>query len=282
MAFHPALRTGYYGQTYDNELDPGRTVMEQIQAASPDCTAERARSLCGSLMFAGDLALRPVGVLSGGEKSRVLLGKLLVEPTNLLLLDEPTNHLDMESTDALLEALDAYEGAVVMVTHNEMFLHALANRLVVFDRGRVIVFEGSYQDFLDRIGWETDETDDAANASDEKVAETVSTGRDRQDVKKARARLLQERSKVMRPLEAEIQRLETAIVELEAEQGAVNEALIAASTSGDGAAIAPLARRNAQIPGERDALYSKLDAVTRKAEERSAEFKARFEVMEGG
>jgi ATP-binding cassette, subfamily F, member 3 len=281
MSFHPALRTGYYGQTYNNELDPGRTVMEQIQSASPDCTAERARSLCGSLMFAGDLALRQVGVLSGGEKSRVLLGKLLVEPTNLLLLDEPTNHLDMESTDALLEALDAYEGAVVMVTHNEMFLHALANRLVVFDRGGVSVFEGGYQDFLDRVGWQSDESDDAAGPSDAKPAEAGPSGKDRQDVKKARARLLQERSKVMRPLEAEIQRLESAIVELEAEQGAVNEALIAASTSGDGAAIAPLARRNAQIPGERDALYAALDAVTREAEDRSAGFKARFEALEG-
>ena len=86
-----------------------------------------------------------------------MLGKLIVTPCNLLLLDEPTNHLDMDSCDSLLAAIDAFDGAAVIVTHNEMFLHALATRFVVFDRGRVRVFDGSYQDFLDTVGWEMDE-----------------------------------------------------------------------------------------------------------------------------
>jgi energy-coupling factor transporter ATP-binding protein EcfA2 len=82
-----------------------------------------------------------------------MLGKLIVTPANLLLLDEPTNHLDMDSCDSLLAAIDAFEGAAVIVTHNEMFLHSLATRFVVFDRGRARVFDGSYQDFLDTVGW---------------------------------------------------------------------------------------------------------------------------------
>ncbi|MCK7481956.1 MAG: hypothetical protein M0C28_35895 [Candidatus Moduliflexus flocculans] len=81
------------------------------------------------------------------------MGKLIATPLNLLLLDEPTNHLDIESNDALLEAIDAFDGAVVMVTHNEMFLHALADRLVVFDNDDVVVYEGGYQRFLDKVGW---------------------------------------------------------------------------------------------------------------------------------
>ena len=83
-----------------------------------------------------------------------MIGKLLVTPVNLLLLDEITNHLDMESCDALLAAIDSFEGAVIMVTHNEMFLHALAERLIVFQHDNVYVSEGSYQRFLEKGGWE--------------------------------------------------------------------------------------------------------------------------------
>jgi ATP-binding cassette subfamily F protein 3 len=104
-------------------------------------------------MFPKDDALKKISVLSGGEKSRVLLGKLLVSPANMLILDEPTNHLDMESTDSLLEAIDDFSGAVVIVTHSEMILHAVATRLIVFDGGKATLFEGTYQDFLDRVGW---------------------------------------------------------------------------------------------------------------------------------
>jgi len=84
------------------------------------------------------------------------LGKILLSPTNLLLLDEPTNHLDIESCDSMIEAIDEFSGAVVIVTHSEMFLHHLANRLIVFNEDRAFLFEGTYQDFLDRIGWEED------------------------------------------------------------------------------------------------------------------------------
>ncbi len=108
-------------------------------------------------MFEGDAALKKISVLSGGERSRVLLAKILATPVNLLLLDEPTNHLDMESCDALVAALDSFEGAVVMVTHNEMFLHALAQRLIVFQDEMPYVFEGSYQWFLEKGGWGDDE-----------------------------------------------------------------------------------------------------------------------------
>ena len=110
-------------------------------------------------MFEGDHALKKVKVLSGGEKSRVLLGKLLVSPANLLLLDEPTNHLDMESVDSLLGAIDAFGGAVMIVTHSEMILDAVATRLVIFDAGEVRVFEGTYRDFLERSGWQEENPD---------------------------------------------------------------------------------------------------------------------------
>ena len=102
--------------------------------------------------------MKKIAVLSGGERSRVLLGKMLATPANLLLLDEPTNHLDMESVDSLIEAIDAFDGAVILATHSEMILHALAERLIVFEGGKPWLFEGTYGDFLERVGWQDEQT----------------------------------------------------------------------------------------------------------------------------
>ena len=137
-------------------------------------------------MFTGDLALKKISVLSGGEKSRVSLGKILLTPTNILLLDEPTNHLDIESCDSMIAALDDFPNAVIIVTHSEMFLHHLANRLIVFTEEGVSVFEGTYQDFLDKVGWE----DDAKKPKKEKKSEPKS-GDTSKENKKIRKDLLQ-------------------------------------------------------------------------------------------
>ncbi|MEJ2477557.1 MAG: ATP-binding cassette domain-containing protein, partial [Desulfobacterales bacterium] len=114
--YNPNVTIGSFEQTNLKTLVDDRTVEEELLYANPNISRQAARNICGAMMFEGDDALKKIGVLSGGEKSRVMLGKLLATPVNLLLLDEPTNHLDMESCDALLAALDNFEGAVVMVT----------------------------------------------------------------------------------------------------------------------------------------------------------------------
>ena len=110
IKYHPEIIRGYFEQNQISELVEHRTVSDEIQYTHPDVDLQSARNICGAMMFSGDDALKKIQVLSGGEKSRVVLGKLLVTPVNLLLLDEPTNHLDMESTDAMLAAIDNYEG----------------------------------------------------------------------------------------------------------------------------------------------------------------------------
>jgi ATP-binding cassette subfamily F protein 3 len=106
------------------------------------------------MMFTGDDALKKVSVLSGGEKSRVLLGKILAQPSNVLLLDEPTNHLDMESIEALIDSLKTYQGAVILVTHSELILRSLVNRLIVFQGNAPKLFDHEYDYFLEKEGWE--------------------------------------------------------------------------------------------------------------------------------
>ena len=145
-------------------------------------------------MFSGDNALKKISVLSGGEKSRVLLGKLLVKPSNMLMLDEPTNHLDMESNDSLVEAIDAFNGSAIIVTHSEMMLHALATRLIVFDDGKVTLFEGTYQDFLDRIGWKSEND---SNAPRVKKSRPRKKSVNRKQLRRERAAQLKKKSKTM-------------------------------------------------------------------------------------
>ncbi|MBI5178645.1 MAG: ABC-F family ATP-binding cassette domain-containing protein, partial [Nitrospinae bacterium] len=129
---HPNMKIGHFGQTNIQRLDENSTVMDEISKANLNLPNQKVRSICGAMMFSGDMAKKHIKVLSGGERSRVLLGKILANPTNLLLLDEPTNHLDMESIEALTEEIAEYEGAVVIVTHSEMILKSIATKLVVF------------------------------------------------------------------------------------------------------------------------------------------------------
>ncbi len=150
VKLNPGVFMGYFEQTNVQTLNESFTIEEELINSHPEFERQAARNICGAMMFEKDAALKKIGVLSGGEKSRVMLGKLLLSPLNLLLLDEPTNHLDIEACDSFVAALDAFNGAVVLVTHNEMFLHSLATRLVVFKKDCISVFEGTYQEFLDK------------------------------------------------------------------------------------------------------------------------------------
>ncbi len=238
-----------------------------------------ARDIAGAMMFEGDNALKKIAVLSGGERSRVTLGKLIASPCNLLLLDEPTNHLDMDSCDSLLAAIDAFDGAAVIVTHNEMFLHSLATHFIVFDRGRVRVFDGSYQDFLDTVGWEMDEqlapaaaklapTPSAEPATAARAAEPVVRKVDR----KERAKRVQERARVLAPLEKRVADLEARIELLERERDDTFRLLSDASASGNASAIADLSKKSRDVGPKIDAAYAELEAATKDLERETRTF----------
>lgn len=151
---HPNMQLGYFGQTNISRLSPKRTVEEEVGLANPKLGRTTVRGICGAVMFSGDQAEKKVQNLSGGEKSRVLLGKILAMPANLLFLDEPTNHLDMQSIDSLIESIQNFSGAVVIVTHSEAILRKVATKLIIFHHGVAELFLGTYDEFLEKIGWE--------------------------------------------------------------------------------------------------------------------------------
>ncbi|HEB71792.1 MAG TPA: ABC-F family ATP-binding cassette domain-containing protein [Nitrospirae bacterium] len=151
---HPNASLGHFGQTNIDSLNAKNRVVDEILTSNPNLSLQAAHAICGAMMFDGDLGKKKVKALSGGERSRVLLGKIISRPTNLLLLDEPTHHLDIESIETLTEELEDYQGALVVVTHSELLLRSLAENLVIFHRGGAEYFHGGYDDFLEKIGWE--------------------------------------------------------------------------------------------------------------------------------
>lgn len=275
VARHPQLKTAYFGQTNIQRLDPARTVEEEILGVMQEGNRKAARSICGIMMFEGDSALKKVSVLSGGEKSRVLLGKLLVSPANLLLLDEPTNHLDMESVDSLLGAMDAFAGAVIIVTHSEMILHAMVNRLVVFDGGEVRVFEGSYQDFLDRVGWKGEEVENGA--AWEAVKENG--GISRKDLRRLRAELIDSRSRTLGPMEVRISEVEEEIMRLEKQVDEDTESLVKVSVKGEGEGIKRLSKSIHEAKARIEDLFDELQELTTRHSEQSREFRLKLEEL---
>jgi ATPase subunit of ABC transporter with duplicated ATPase domains len=142
------LRLGYYAQEHET-LDPRRTVLENLRHTAPDLADTEARSVLGSFLFSGDTVDQPAGTLSGGEKTRLALATLVVSSANVLLLDEPTNNLDPASREEVLKALTAYEGAVVLVTHDEGAVEALSpERLILLPDGVEDLWNDGYADLV--------------------------------------------------------------------------------------------------------------------------------------
>lgn len=257
---HEKVEKAYFEQSHTASLHEDRTVEEEIMSSHPDNDRGASRKICGAMMFSGDLALKKIAVLSGGEKCRVLLGNLLVKPANLLLLDEPTNHLDMESTDALMDAAEAFRGALIMITHNEVLLHRIATKLIVFHNEDVFFFDGTYADFLSQIGWGDDESLSDKKGKDKREEEKGKVSK--KDLRKARAELTARRSAVLTPLRKEMDELEKKIMALEERLEEENEALVRASQESDSDLIIKLSKSTGELRDTIDMAYADLDRVT--------------------
>ena len=146
----PHVQVHYYAQHQLDALDPSRTVLEELEQADPESAIGRLRSILGSFLFSGDQVDKRVSVLSGGEKARVALAKMLVRPAALLCMDEPTNHLDLASKEVLEEALAAFNGTIVFISHDRYFINRIATHVVEVDHGRLTTHLGNYDEYLDR------------------------------------------------------------------------------------------------------------------------------------
>ena len=138
----------YFAQDEATRLDPALTVYETLSSGSPMHMVPAIRNILGGFLFSGDDVYKKAGVLSGGERTRLAVARMLLRPSNLLLLDEPTNHLDLDSKDVLLDALVDYGGTLIFVSHDRYFVERLATRIIEVGHGRAESFPGTYQEFL--------------------------------------------------------------------------------------------------------------------------------------
>lgn len=215
LNFHSSVKMGHFGQSNIQRLQLGSSIIEEITSCNTELSITQVRQICGSMMFEGDLADKKIKVLSGGERSRVLLGKILAYPTNLLLLDEPTNHLDMESVEILSNELSIYKGAVVLVTHSEALLHRLANKIIVFQKKGVKFFDGTYQEFLDKVGWEEERDRTMSKNLKKENTNKKFLDKTKKNTLNSREDLVKEKNHSLRPIKKQLEALEKNIAEKE-------------------------------------------------------------------
>jgi ATP-binding cassette, subfamily F, member 3 len=259
------VKAGYYAQHRVEMLKPGRSVLEEALDTPQRVTEQAVRTVLGSFLFRGDDVFKPVSVLSGGEKSRLALVKLLLDPPNLLLMDEPTTHLDMSSIDALIEALRQYEGTLVFISHDVHFIRAMANHVVHVRAGRLTAYPGDYQYYLDKTGQAAragltsgDRTDTASTVT---KAAPADTGVSRKEQRRQEAEQRQARARERRQLEQRVKELEAKIAALEAREVEIVAELEKPETYANGGRCMELNRELTHLHEDLPALHAEWEAA---------------------
>jgi ATP-binding cassette subfamily F protein 3 len=247
--FGHKVATSFFSQNHADELDPTKTVLQTVEESATRENVPHARNLLGCFLFRGDDVFKKVGVLSGGERSRVALVRMLLQPANFLILDEPTNHLDMQSQDVLQRALIDYPGTVMIVSHNRYFLDRLVTKTLEFRPGESPrTFVGNITYYLEKTAEEA-KAERAAGPKLSKLnsskpvikpivaptptAAPASESGNRKDQRRIDADNRQKRAQVLKPLEDELASLEKKIAELEAAQVTLTAHLSEPSVAAD-------------------------------------------------
>ncbi|HOY66481.1 MAG TPA: ABC-F family ATP-binding cassette domain-containing protein [Candidatus Ozemobacteraceae bacterium] len=214
------VRFGYFAQDEEISFEKDETIWDRMMRDAPFDMVPQLRSLLGVFLFSGDDIEKPVKVLSGGEKSRLGLARLMLRPCNLLMLDEPTNHLDISSREALLEALDAFPGTLIIVSHDRFFLDCLATRILAIRDGKAFLYEGNYSQYLWALSHRIEEetvADSPANGAPDAGGDRRNDARDAWKERKRQSNQRQRWERELREVEETIGALEARQRDLEAQ-----------------------------------------------------------------
>jgi len=268
------VKVGHFAQHQLESLDLDSTVLAEMERAADVETYPMVRTLLGAFLFSGEDVEKNVGVLSGGEKARLALARLLLHPVALLLMDEPTSHLDLESRASLEDALRRYEGTLVVVSHDRYFMNAVCNRVLEVDRGKVAWYLGSYDDYQWKKSEESAEqaaagtTEVAVRTSSGLKAKVAQTGQ-REDDRRRKRRQAQERQaiyKATKVLKAELETLQTTLETAEERMGQIDESLADPNTYSSGEAPALISER-AELDKAVTAHYERWESLESAVEE---------------
>ena len=272
--FGGKVAMSFFSQTHADTLDPEKTVLETVEEAVSRENEGQARNLLGCFLFRGDDVFKKVGVLSGGERSRVALVRMLVQPANFLILDEPTNHLDVQSQEVLQNALQEYEGTVIIVSHNRSFLDPLVTKTLEFRPGKSPrLFAGNITYYLEKTAEEKASATPASKPSESPSAvqkQSAPSG-NRKEQRRLEAEQRQKRTRVLKPLESELETLETRIAELEGAQATLTEALSSPEISGDSDKLRQTSAAVEQVTEKLETAYSRWGTLSDQIEKVRAE-----------
>ena len=253
LNFGNKVKVGYYAQHHADTLRPDRTLFEEVSAQAPSAGQTRVRSVLGAFLFSGDDVDKKIRVLSGGERARVALARLLISPGNVMLMDEPTNHLDLDSSESLAESLRGYDGTLLFVSHNRSFVRKLATRIWDVSGGKVETYGGTLDEYMEsmrrrregepeirgekalqhaRPTHATPAKQPVKGGQKPAVAVVPEPVRGKQD-RRREAELRNERNKVLGPLKKKVAEMETRIAALEVEQKQRSAALADPATYAD-------------------------------------------------
>ncbi len=221
-------KISYFGQHQAKELSQDLTVLQTMEQVDVEQTVTSTRSLLGAFLFRGDEVDKKVMVLSGGEKSRLALAKMIITPANLLIMDEPTNHLDMISQDILQEALNQYDGSIIVVSHNRFFLDGFVNKVLEIKDGQAIIYEGNMAYYIDKIKTASQEEDERHKKKTtnrtplQNKQKKKSSGK---EARKAKAKQRAAKSNKLQPLKRKLNGLEKEIEQLENKKAELEKVL---------------------------------------------------------
>ena len=267
--FGHKVACSFFSQNHADELDPKRTILETVEAEASRESAPEARNLLGCFLFRGDDVFKKVGVLSGGERSRVALVCMLLRPANFLILDEPTNHLDMQSQEVLQRALRDYPGSVMIVSHNRDFLDPLVNKTLEFHPERQPqVYAGNISYYMEKSEELAAKSMPSAKTETKLVA---SSGISRKEQRKIEAAQREKRSKVLRPLEQEFEAVEKKIAELEGAQATLTEQLSSEEVASDPDKFRQVSEAIAKLAKSLENGYSRWDELSNEIDRVKAE-----------
>lgn len=273
------VRLSYFGQHQAQELAPSLTVLETMALAGEDMTLTRTRSLLGAFLFKGDDVDKKVSVLSGGEKSRLALAKMIASPANCMLLDEPTNHLDMSSQEVLQEAMAQYDGTIVVVSHNRYFLDSFVNKVLEVKDGKIIMYEGTVAEYLEKMEEQealllAKEKKEKATAPAAAKAGNNGSSVSRKERKQKEAMLRQQRSKKAGPWMKKLAEAEQQVESLEKEKERLEQEMAAPQLYADETRWAEVNKQYESCKRRLDRWYGKWEEAQEKIDAVDAELGA--------
>lgn len=266
-----AVSMSYFAQHHSDMLAHQKTVIQEVYQVVPDESIGFVRGVCGAFLFSGQDVDKSIGVLSGGERARVSLAKLLVKPGNLMVMDEPTNHLDISSSEALIDALSEYNGTLLFVSHNQSFINRLATKIWDIRGGEIVEYPGNLDEYFYHIARAEEGSANAYNrgvlhAEEGGKKASVKKGQDRKKEKRGKAVKRQLTYDTTKPILAEVGWLEERIAELEGRQAELEKLLAEPGMFNDNNRSVPLLSEYKAVREEQDELLLKWEQTQDKLE----------------